>query len=52
MKKTTDEIMKEYASKDPLFKEIYEDYFAYQRKARAWSMMSEYHYLKSSQEVE
>ena len=52
MKKATDEIMNEYASKNALFKEIYNDYKAYQKKARVWTMMSEYYYLKASQEVE
>jgi TRAP-type mannitol/chloroaromatic compound transport system substrate-binding protein len=52
MKKATDEIMNEYASKNALFKEIWTDYQAYQKKARVWTMMSEYYYLKASKEVE
>ena len=51
MKKATDEVMNEYASKNALFKEIYSDYKSYQKKAREWTMMSEYYYLKASQEV-
>ena len=51
MKKATDEIMAEYAAKDPTFKKIMEDYMAYQKKARVWTMMSEYYYLKASKEV-
>jgi len=52
MKKATDDIMNEYASKNALFKEIWSDYQAYQKKARVWTMMSEYYYLKASKEVE
>jgi TRAP-type mannitol/chloroaromatic compound transport system substrate-binding protein len=52
MKKATDDIMNEYASKNALFKEIWTDYKAYQKKARVWTMMSEYYYLKASKEVE
>jgi TRAP-type mannitol/chloroaromatic compound transport system substrate-binding protein len=51
MKKATDEIMQEYASKNPLFKEIWTDYQSYLKKARTWTMMSEYYYLKASKEV-
>ncbi len=52
MKKATDDIMNEYASKNALFKEILQDYNAYKKQAREWTMMSEYYYLKASQEVE
>ena len=52
MKKATDEVLNEYAKKDPTFKEIMDDYLSYQKKARVWTMMSEYYYLKASQEVE
>ena len=51
MKKATDGIMASYASKNPLFKTIWEDQKAFMKKARVWSMMSEYHYLKASEEV-
>ena len=51
MKKATDEILNEYASKDPTFKKIMNDYMSYQKKARVWTMMSEYYYLKASKEV-
>ncbi len=52
MKKATDEVLNEYAAKDPTFKEIMNDYMSYQKKARVWTMMSEYYYLKASQEVD
>lgn len=51
MKKATDEVMSSYAAKNPLFKTIWEDQQAFMKKARVWSMMSEYHYLKASEEV-
>ncbi len=50
LKKATADILNEYASKNPLFKEIYEDYMSYLKKARAWTMISEYYYLKAAQE--
>ena len=51
MKKATDEIMQSYADKNALFKEIWTDYKSYMKKARTWTMMSEYYYLKASKEV-
>ena len=51
MKKATDEVFEKYASKNALFKEIYENQKAFMKKARAWSIMSEYHYIKTSQMV-
>ena len=48
MKKATDEVFAKYASKDKLFKEIYENQQAYMKKARAWSKMGEYNYIKTS----
>ena len=51
MKKATDEVMNSYAQKNKLFKEIWTDYQAYLKKARVWTMMSEYYYLKASKEV-
>ncbi len=51
MKKATNEVFNEYASKNALFKKILKDYTAYQKKARVWTMMSEYYYLKASKEV-
>jgi len=51
MKKATDEVMAKYASKNKLFKEIYENQQAWMKKARAWSKMEEYSYIKVSDEV-
>ncbi len=51
MKKATDDLLNEYASKDAKFKEIWEDQKAFQKKARAWSMMSQYYYLKAAEEI-
>ena len=51
MKKATDEVMEKYASKNKLFKEIYEDQKAFMSKARAWSKMEEYSYIKTSDMV-
>ncbi len=51
LKKASDEVYSEYASKNPKFKEIWKDYKAYMKKARAWSMMSQYDYLKTSKEL-
>ena len=49
MKKATDEVFAKYASKNALFKEIYENQQAYMKKARAWSKMGEYNYIKTSE---
>ena len=51
MKKATDEVFEKYAKKDKLFAEIWADYKAYMAKARAWSVMSDYYYIKTSNEV-
>ncbi len=51
LKKATDEVFSEYAAKNPLFKEIWADYTAYMKKARAWSMMMQYYYLKMSKDL-
>jgi len=51
LKSATDEVFNEYASKNAKFKEIWEDYKAYMKKARAWSMMSQYYYLKMSHDL-
>jgi TRAP-type mannitol/chloroaromatic compound transport system substrate-binding protein len=52
MKKTTDEVFKEYAAKNKLFKEIYENQQQFMKKTRAWIKMGEYDYLKTSELVE
>ena len=51
MKKDTDEVMEKYASKNKLFKEIYENQKAFMKKARAWSKMEEYGYIKTVESV-
>lgn len=51
MKKATNEVFDNYASKNPLFKEIYENQQAFMKKARAWSKMGEYNYIKTSDMV-
>jgi len=52
LKKASDEVYAEYSAKNPKFKEIYEDYTNYMKKARAWSMMSQYYYLDTSKKLE
>lgn len=51
MKKATDEVMDGYAAENPDFKEVYESQKAYMMKARKWTMMSDYHYLETSEMV-
>jgi TRAP-type mannitol/chloroaromatic compound transport system substrate-binding protein len=51
LKKASDEVYAGYAAKNPKFKEIWQDYTAYMKKARAWSMMSQYYYLKMSKDL-
>ena len=51
LKKAADEVYDEYAAKNPKFKEIRDDYFSYMKKAREWSMMSQYYYLQTSKEL-
>jgi len=51
-KKATDEVMEEYASKNKLFKEIYENQKKFMNKARSWSEIEEYGYIKTVHEVQ
>jgi len=51
LKKAADEVYSSYAAKNAKFKEIYEDYTAYMKRAREWSMMSQYEYLEISREL-
>jgi len=51
MKKATDEVFAKYAAKNELFKEIYENQQTFMKKARAWSKMGEYNYIKTSDMV-
>jgi len=52
MKKATDEILNGYAAKDPQFKTILESQRAFMKKARPWTIMSEYNYIKTCLELE
>ncbi len=51
MKKATDEILDEYAAKDASFKEVLDSQRAYMKKARVYTEISEYDYIKTLQEV-
>jgi TRAP-type mannitol/chloroaromatic compound transport system substrate-binding protein len=52
MKKSTDEVLNNYASENPLFKEILASQRAFMKKARQWSVISDYNYIKTSIELE
>jgi TRAP-type mannitol/chloroaromatic compound transport system substrate-binding protein len=52
LKKAADEVYAEYSAKNPKFKEIYEDYTKFMKRAREWSMMSQYYYLDTSKKLE
>jgi TRAP-type mannitol/chloroaromatic compound transport system substrate-binding protein len=51
MKKASDGLMEEYAAQDPSFKEVLESQQAYLKKARAWTDISEFNYIKMLQEL-
>jgi TRAP-type mannitol/chloroaromatic compound transport system substrate-binding protein len=51
MYKATNEVLEKYAKKDKLFAEIWANQKSWLKKARKWSMMSEYYYLQASEEV-
>jgi TRAP-type mannitol/chloroaromatic compound transport system substrate-binding protein len=51
MKKATDEILNGYAAKDPQFRLILESQRKFMKKARKWTMISEYNYLKTCEEL-
>lgn len=51
MKKATDEVMDNYASKDALFNEVYTSRKNFMQKAREWTKISEFDYIKTSQMV-
>ncbi len=48
MKKANDELLIEMSKGQPLLKEILDSQKAYQKKARAWTEMSDYLYLKDN----
>jgi len=50
MKKANDELLAAYETKDPEFKKIIESQQAYMKKARKWSSISDYAYLKDNLE--
>ena len=52
MKKATNEVFEKYASENKLFREIYDNQQAFMKKARAWSKMGEYRYIKTVESVE
>ncbi len=52
MKKAANEIYDTYAAEDAFFKEVLESQRAYMKKARAWTAISEYNYIKTSMELE
>jgi TRAP-type mannitol/chloroaromatic compound transport system substrate-binding protein len=51
MKKATDEVLNDYAAKDPLFKEVLDSQINFMKKAREWTKMSELYYLQQSEKV-
>jgi TRAP-type mannitol/chloroaromatic compound transport system substrate-binding protein len=51
MKNATDEVFAKYAKNNALFKEIYDNQQTFMKKARAWSKMGEYGYIKTCEQV-
>lgn len=51
MKKATDEVMEVYAAENEEFREVYESQKAYIASVRDWSRMSEYLYIKTTEQV-
>jgi TRAP-type mannitol/chloroaromatic compound transport system substrate-binding protein len=51
MKKATDDLLNGYAAKDQQFKAILDSQRAFMKKARAWTIISEYKYIKTSEEL-
>jgi TRAP-type mannitol/chloroaromatic compound transport system substrate-binding protein len=49
MKKAADGLYDEYAAKDPSFKEVLDSQRAYMKKARVYTEISEYNYIKTMQ---
>ena len=50
MKKANDELLKATAAKDATFKEIWESQKDYMKKARKWTAISDFAYLKDNLE--
>lgn len=51
MKKATDAVMDKYATQDALFNEVYTSRKNFMQKAREWTKISEFDYIKTSQMV-
>lgn len=51
MKKATKEVMESYAKKDKLFNEVYTSQKNFMNKARNWTKISEFDYIKTSEMV-
>lgn len=52
MKKAADELYDSYAGKDALFKKVLESQREYMKKARNWTVISEYNYVKTCNELD
>jgi len=52
MKAATDELLDTYAAKDPQFKSILDSQRVFMKKARQWTIISDYNYIKTSMDVE
>ena len=48
MKTAADDLYDSYAAKDPQFKKVLDSQREYMEKARAWSIISEFNYIKTS----
>ncbi|PKH01949.1 ABC transporter substrate-binding protein [Psychromonas sp. MB-3u-54] len=48
MKKANSELIAEITKENPLLKEVIDSQTAFQKKARAWTIMSDYNYLKDN----
>jgi len=48
MKKANNELIAEMTKENPLLKEVIDSQTAFQKKARAWTIMSDYNYLKDN----
>jgi len=52
LQNTKELIFKQYSKENKLFKEIYDSQKEFIKKARKWSHLEEYHYLKSIEELQ
>lgn len=52
MKEATTKVLNNYSSKNKLFKEIYENQKEFIKKARVWSKIGEYSYIKTLESLE